>query len=176
MSDVHTRPGKLEELEALRDIERRAGAIFAEYDMAEIAQDDPPSVETLSGYLSEGRLLVAVNEFDVPVGYIIWDVIDDAAHIEQVSVDPDYARQGVGRNLINTLDAWAKSNSRTALTLTTFSDVPWNAPYYARIGFEVVPEQQRSAGLQELWIKEGEVGLHRWPRVVMSRNVRLSVI
>jgi hypothetical protein len=28
----------------------------------------------------------------------------------------------------------------TSLTLTTFRDVPWNAPFYARLGFEYVTE------------------------------------
>jgi len=35
----------------------------------------------------------------------------------------------------------------TALTLTTFRNVPWNAPFYARLGFEkmttLTPELRR---------------------------------
>ena len=31
----------------------------------------------------------------------------------------------------------AMAEARPTLTLTTFRDVPWNAPYYERMGFVV---------------------------------------
>ena len=33
------------------------------------------------------------------------------------------------------------------LTLTTFRDVPWNAPWYSRLGFEPAPDEPRLAEL-----------------------------
>jgi hypothetical protein len=33
------------------------------------------------------------------------------------------------------LHAWAQRHGLAALTLTTFTDVPWNMPYYERLGF-----------------------------------------
>ena len=56
-----------------------------------------------------------------------------------------------------------------AQTLTTFRDVAWNGPYYARLGFTVVPAEALTPGLRELRAAETARGLDRWPRVVMSR-------
>jgi hypothetical protein len=45
------------------------------------------------------------------------------------------------------------------LSLTTFRDVRWNAPYYSRLGFEIVGASDlplgRSSKGQYLWASEG---------------------
>lgn len=33
-----------------------------------------------------------------------------------------------------------------AVTLTTFRDVPWNAPFYTRLGFAMLDERSRPSG------------------------------
>ena len=171
MSAYHIRSGFLSELEFLQEIERRAGAIFADYEMAAIANDDPLSIESLSKYCVEERLWVAVDETDNPIAYIIIDLIDGAAHIEQVSVDPEYSGQRIGQALIDTVYDWAKRQNLPALTLTTFTNVPWNAPYYQRLGFQVIPVSQQSPGLQRVRIEERRHGLDQWPRVCMKRDI-----
>ena len=57
------------------------------------------------------------------------DVIGPAAHIEQVSVHPNHAHQGIGRALIEKAASWAIAHGHHELTLTTYVDVPWNGPY-----------------------------------------------
>lgn len=117
--------------------------------MADIADDEPPSLELLESYRAAGRCWVAAHPHaltdDSPVGYLIADPVDGAAHIEQVSVDPSAARLGIGRALIDHVAAWAERQGLTALTLTTFTDVPWNAPYYTRIGFTSLREDELTA-------------------------------
>ena len=56
------------------------------------------------------------------------------------------------------------------LTLTTFAEVPWNAPYYARIGFRVLADAELSPGLRAIRAHEAALGLDRWPRVCMRRE------
>ena len=58
-----------------------------------------------------------------------------------------------------------------ALTLTTFRDVPWNAPYYRRCGFRVLDEQEWTPGLRAIREREAGHGLDRWPRVCMRRDL-----
>ena len=58
-----------------------------------------------------------------------------------------------------------------ALTLTTFRDVPWNAPYYARCGFHILDGDEITAGLETIRAREAARGLDRWPRVRMRRPV-----
>jgi len=61
-----------------------------------------------------------------------------AAHLEQVSVDPAYTGQQLGRLLVEQAVAWARGHDYPAITLTTFTDVAWNGPWYTRLGFSAV--------------------------------------
>ena len=58
-----------------------------------------------------------------------------------------------------------------ALTLTTFAEVPWNAPYYARCGFTVLDESAIGPDLRAVRAREADHGLDRWPRVCMRRTL-----
>ena len=40
------------------------------------------------------------------------------------------------------------------MTLTTYRDLPWNAPFYARHGFAVVPPAEWSTALAAVAAKE----------------------
>lgn len=131
------RKAHVDDIGGLPDIERAAGAAFRDVGMTAIADDPPLPEERLLGYQEAGRAWVASDVLDRPVAYLLLDTVDGSAYIEQVSVHPKYARQGLGRALIDTAEAWARQYGLLTLTLTTFADVPWNAPYYARLGFNV---------------------------------------
>ena len=158
-----------DELPALIDVEREAGAPFRDVGMAAIADDDPGPVEKLAAPQSAGRVWVSVDSADRPVAYLVAEVVDGHAHIEQVSVRPSHARRGIGSALIETLAEWARSRGMTALTLTTFETVPWNAPYYERLGFRVVPDAEIGDGMRSIRLAEIARGLDAWPRVAMIR-------
>ena len=155
------------ELPALQDIERAAGAPFRGLGMPEIADDEPPALDVLERYRRAGRCWVAVDESDLPAAYLLAEPVDGALHIEQVSVHPRAARRGVGRALLAHAADHAREEGLTALTLTTFTDVPWNAPYYARLGLRPLPEADLTPGLREIRGAEAAHGLNRWPRVCM---------
>ena len=63
--------------------------------------------------------------------------VDGAAHLEQVSVLPAFGRQGIGRRLVDAAADLARERGHRELTLRTFAEVPWNAPFYSTCGFEV---------------------------------------
>lgn len=67
--------------------------------------------------------------------------------------------QGVGRRLLRQVIDAARQMGGRELTLTTFAEVPWNAPFYARIGFEVVDEGLLDARLRGILAKELAHGL-----------------
>ncbi|MFC8506716.1 GNAT family N-acetyltransferase [Streptomyces sp. NPDC057411] len=161
------------ELPLLQDIERAAGEAFRPLGMDDIADDEPLPLDVLEGYRRAGRAWVAVDAADRPVAYLLSDTVDGAAHIEQVSVHPDAARRGVGRALIEHLAAAAREQGLTALTLTTFTEVPWNAPYYTRLGFRRLAEgdPEFGEGLRAISRAEAAHGLAAWPRVCMRREV-----
>ncbi|WP_245724660.1 GNAT family N-acetyltransferase [Micromonospora citrea] len=157
------------ELSVLRDIERAAGECFRDVGMPEIADDEPLPLDVLDRYRRAGRAWVATDSADVPVGYLVADTVDGNLHVEQVSVHPRHARRGVGRRLLDHLAGRAAATGVPALTLTTFADVPWNAPYYVRCGFLVVDDADLTPGLRAVREREAAHGLDRWPRVCMRR-------
>lgn len=165
------RSPRLSELPVLQDIERAAGQRYHETGMPEIAEDEPLPLDVLARYQRDGRAWVAVDAAGIPVGYLIADHVDGNFHVEQVSVHPGSARRGVGRSLLEHLADHARSRQVPALTLTTFADVPWNAPYYTRCGFRVLAESSLTPGLREIREREAAHGLDRWPRVCMRRDL-----
>ncbi|WP_405495719.1 GNAT family N-acetyltransferase [Streptomyces sp. NBC_00096] len=123
------------------------------------------------GGAGSGSDLRAGTGAGVPVGYLIADRVDGNLHIEQVSVHPSSARRRIGRSLLEHLAELAKAEGVPALTLTTFTDVPWNAPYYARCGFRTLDESGLGPGLRDIRDREAVHGLDRWPRVCMRRDL-----
>ena len=160
------------DLARLQSIEVAAGEAFRTLGMDRIADDDPPSIAELEPYLDGGRAWVA-DEDGTVTGYLIASIVGDEAHIDQVSVHSDFARRGIGAALIEELERWARSQELSGLSLTTYRDVTWNAPYYARLGFHVVPDADLTDALRANRAHEADLGLDEWPRVVMTRDISL---
>lgn len=145
---------------AMQAIETEAGRLFAEIGMDAIADDPPFSLDELADFTDRGLAWVAVDETGLVAGYLVVLLVDGRAHIEQVSVRPSHGRRGIGRALIDHVATWAANEGLSAVTLTTFANVPWNAPYYARLGFRPfdvdasTPElrQIRAAERRMAWI------------------------
>jgi hypothetical protein len=73
--------------------------------------------------------------------------------------------------MIESVSADPRSKRLGLLTLTSFRDVPWNAPYYERIGFVDIDEPDWPEGVAEKVAAERAQGLDAWPRVVMQRVI-----
>jgi GNAT superfamily N-acetyltransferase len=129
------------------------------------------SIEELAPYAEAGRAFVAADDADCPVGYLLVDILDGAAHIEQVSVHPSHARQGIGRELIERAAGWAQAHGLRLLTLTTYVEVPWNGPYYERLGFRRLAPAEETAGLRAIRAHERHIGLDIWARTSMARRL-----
>jgi len=164
------RLARIQDIADMRRIEVAAGEHFRALGMDLVADDDPPSEGELSSYIASDRSWVAVVE-DRPVGYLTFDHVDGQWHIEQVSVEPEHAGHGLGRQLIERVADLAAAAGVRALTLTTYRDVPWNAPYYERLGFHEIPETAWTPGLRALRDREIKHGLDAWPRLCMRREL-----
>jgi GNAT superfamily N-acetyltransferase len=165
------RPARPEEGLTLREIERLAGERFRDVGLPEIADDEPIAIEVLAHYAVDGRSWVAVDSLDVPIGYVLVDIVDGCAHIEQVSVQPDHQGAGVGRALLESVASWATGLGLSAVTLTTFRDVPWNAPLYRHLGFRVLGEPELGPQLREIRDRETTHGLDPAKRVCMRSEL-----
>ena len=155
----------------LQEIERLAGARFREVGLATVADEDPPSLEELAEYADSGRSWVAVDESNKPVGYVIVDEVDRNAHVEQMSVIPAHQNRGVGRSLLAQVQAWASDTGRRAITLTTYTEVPWNRALYQHLGFRVLNYNEVGPELRAIREAERDRGLDVAPRVCMLRDV-----
>ena len=156
---VTIRAGRAVDGAALQDIERRAGARFREVGLADIADHEPASFDELAAYANHGRSWVAVDDSDRAIGYAIVEEVDGNAHIEQVSVVPDRQGMGVGRALVDRVSSWARASGHAAVTLTTFSDVPFNRPLYEHLGFRVLTDAELGPELRALREVEASHGL-----------------
>jgi N-acetylglutamate synthase-like GNAT family acetyltransferase len=86
-------------------------------------------------------------------------------------VHPEHQGHGIGRELIAYVDRWAAGQQIPALTLSTFRSLPWNGPYYARLGFSEVPETELTPGLVRIQAAEAAFGLDPAERIFMRRAV-----
>jgi GNAT superfamily N-acetyltransferase len=146
-------------------IEASAGAAFRGIaDLAWIADDGEMSVDQHHVFIAAGTAWVA-EEFDgVVVGFLCAELSGEMLHIREVSVLHDRQGLGVGRQLIAAAIALAEATDLVDVTLTTFRDVPWNAPYYHRLGFRMLaPEavDDRLAAILASEIRHGLPGDRR---------------
>ncbi|HEV7763779.1 MAG TPA: GNAT family N-acetyltransferase [Thermoanaerobaculia bacterium] len=125
--------------------------------------------EVLADALSRGRLWVARVDA-VPVGFALVKVLEpSSAHLEELDVHPEHARRGLGKRLVVAVCEWAAIQGFEAVTLTTFRDVPFNRPFYARLGFEVIPSEKLGAALVAALGEEARRGMDPTTRVAMRR-------
>lgn len=177
---VLVRPARHDDVAGLAAIEVAAGERFRDVGMDDIADDEPLAEKVLLAACDDGRLWVAELDGEV-VGYALGVVLrpgsSDAPvpeaepvaqhHLEQVSVVPAAGGRGVGSALVQAVAAWAWAGGGTSLTLSTFRDLPWNGPWYGRLGFEVVPDDELDDLLQRVLAHEAEAGIDVSARVCM---------
>ena len=161
-----------DEIPAMQAAELAAGERFREVDDPRIARcaDNPPySTEGLERAATEGRAWVGVDASGSVVGFAVAWVVDGEGHLDEVAVTPEHGRRGVGRALVDEVVAWTVAQGLPSVTLTTFRDVPWNRPYYERLGFHVVTTL--TPALQALLDEQATWGLDPSLRVVMRRTL-----
>lgn len=159
---LDVRPAEASDLPDLPELERRADTVFA------VAGIGPlPPAAAVAEFAAAPALFVAGRP---AVGFARLDTADDGAHLESLSVLPSHMRRGIGGALVEQACTWAREAGYPHITLCTFENVPWNAPFYARHGFEVLPLDQWTPRLVQLREEERAIGLDALgPRVVMRR-------
>ncbi|MBM6403736.1 GNAT family N-acetyltransferase [Phycicoccus sp. CSK15P-2] len=158
------RPARREDLSGLAAIEEEGDRQFAQRFGG---VDWPPPVSGADRAAEPGFLLVVG---DPVVGFAhVLDLGDGCWHLEQLAVAPAHQRQGVGSALLDAVHAEVEARGGSEVTLLTYADVPWNAPWYARHGYARVDPASRLAPMLEV---ERRLGLERHgPRVAMCRPV-----
>ncbi|HLI73790.1 MAG TPA: GNAT family N-acetyltransferase [Acidimicrobiales bacterium] len=156
------RVARHDEYEALRAIERASEQLFLDIGIGPFSESEEEN------HLERAAVVFVSGE--PPVGFACVEVVDGDAHLWQLSVLPQAGRQGRGTALVGAVCRWAASQGLAGVTLTTFADVAWNGPFYARLGFAVVDSP--SSGLAAIRAHEKEIGDDAFgPRVAMRKPV-----
>lgn len=167
---------RVEDTAALAVIERAASERFREVGFPNVADDEPFTADELAPYADGRRGWVAVDQQGAPIGYVLVDVVDGSAHVEQVTVHPGHQGRGIGRALLEWVETWAATQAMPGVTLTTFTDVPWNRPLYEHLGFAVLDDADIGPQLRELRAVEADHGLDPAVRVCMRLPVTASPV
>lgn len=157
-------------LGALPAVERAAAVLFEEIGIPEVALADSTSPEEFREAFEDGHLWVALAPDGRPVGFAMVEPLDGAAHLEEIDVHPDHGRRGLGAALVRTVCDWARESGLPAVTLTTFRGVPWNAPFYAKLGFRELDRAKWTPSLARIVGEEAGRGLEPERRMVMRRD------
>lgn len=169
---VVIRPAVDGDVSRLIAIELDAGEMFRSVGLDAIADEEADDPDTLQAHVDDATAWVAERDGEV-VGYAIGSIVDGHAHLGQVSVIRSGQRIGIGRLLIDRVERWGSEQGLGFITLTTFADVPWNGPYYARLGYSRLPPNELTPGLAMIRANEIADGIDLRPRIVMRKPLRL---
>ncbi len=100
--------------------------------------------------IPEGLAYLVEHEADGVVGFSLCSVRKPDLYLDQVAVYTDHCRKGLGTALISTVIKDARARKLKTVSLSTFRNVPWNAPYYARLGFKEIPRKNLTKWMLEL--------------------------
>jgi GNAT superfamily N-acetyltransferase len=157
------------DFEAVEAIENSADTILVEH-LGASTWWPAPSAAARSA--DPGFMLLADGDTTgKPLGFAHVLEVDTIAHLEQLSVLPEFGRRGYGRRLVRAAAHEAHLRGHKQLTLRTFADVPWNAPFYKKCGFaETEPETPFHL---DLLVAEEKLGLSTLgKRVQMTLRLR----
>lgn len=165
------RLARREEVARLGEIEAAAAELFVDTPVHTDLRGAVFDAEDLAALIDLGQVWVACYQDEVPVGFIIVVKVDDTLHIEELDVLPGFGRRGIGLALLEHACRWGIEAGFNAATLSTFRDVPWNAPFYLKHGFQILEPEELTEWMVRLQEIEGSKGLRPETRVMMRREL-----
>ncbi|CAE6799539.1 GNAT family N-acetyltransferase [Paraburkholderia haematera] len=155
----------------IRTIEFEAGQRFVSVGMTGIADASPMELELVRRKIDAREIVVAVDADETCVGFLMFEPQPTSFYIQELDVQTSHAGQRIGAALIEQVAQLARAQQVMQLTLSTFREVPWNAPYYRRLGFCDIEEADLDAVL--IARREAHIarGLDESKRVFMRRDL-----
>jgi len=147
-----------DEIPALIAIDLAASQLFAGTGMlpdAELLDHVPADV--FEAAMPGGHVFAARDRKGVASGFVLTSLRGDTLYLDQVSVHPGHGRRGLGAALIRRVFEDAGDRGLKTVTLSTFRDLPWNAPFYRTLGFRELPRKQVTGWMQEIETRQAEV-------------------
>jgi ribosomal protein S18 acetylase RimI-like enzyme len=164
---VALRPARPDEIETVRALERASAQRFVGL-MDALAADEPSPAPVLAARIAGGGLVVAVEDQAI-AGFVMFRPVEDRLYVEQIDVLPAFAGRRIGAALLDAVTERARTAGLAGLSLSTFREIPWNAPYYRRLGF--VDVAALTPGMTAIRADHLARGLDEDARVFMVRDV-----
>ncbi|WP_175959499.1 GNAT family N-acetyltransferase [Burkholderia pyrrocinia] len=172
-ASILIRPATREDAAAMAAVEVAAAQRFREIGMTDIADGEPTDTADVLARIDGGRAIVAVDAQGACVGFAFYRLLDvQRLYLEELDVAPSHAGQRIGARLIEQVTARAVQQGIAQVVLSTFRDAPWNAPYYARLGFRIIDDASLDDTLRAVRAHHVARGLDETQRVFMRADVR----
>jgi ribosomal protein S18 acetylase RimI-like enzyme len=157
--------------ETIRAIEFDAGLRFIDVGMTGIADAPPMALETVSRKIAAREIIVAIDAHAVCAGFVMFEPQPSRIYVQELDVLTSHAGRRIGAALIEQVAGIARERQLTQLVLSTYRDVPWNAPYYRRLGFRDIELADLDTAL--IARREAHIarGLDESQRVFMRREL-----
>lgn len=172
MDNISIRPARRAHLDDIPRIELAATAQFSEADLPQSIRYRVTPAEDLREALDNQSLWVAVGPGGQIVGFAMANSVDGDAYLDELDVLPDFGRRGIGSRLVTTVVDWARSAGFSRLSLITFRHVPWNAPFYTKLGFAILEPQEHGPEIAGLIEDERRAGIDTRNRVAMRMDLQ----
>lgn len=158
--DWHLRLARPDDADHWPAIERAAAQLFRdEPGLEELDLEHTWHPDDLRRLICKGHCLAAYLD-ERPVGFLATQPFQRELHVWELSVHPAAQQMGIGGGLLRACLIDARNAGFAAVTLTTFRDVPWNGPFYARRGFvELADAGATHPRLAEMLANEAADGL-----------------
>lgn len=154
------RQAQAQDAEALPALENSAGTLFRDLpSWAWLTEGEDLPVERYHELIAGGASWVAVDAGKRAIGFLAASLEEDALHVWELGVHRDFQRRGIGRALLNVAIQEARARGLEGVTLTTFREIAWNAPFYERLGFERLTGEAIGARLERVLQAEAQRGL-----------------
>ncbi len=126
-------------------------------------------IDSLRSSQLAGLAWTAIAAPEQIVGFLVAGKTSCGIHIHEMSVLPSYGGAGAGTALLAAVTAVARHTGCERVTLTTFSHIPWNGPFYLSRGFRMLEPDQCPPELRQRLDAEADAGLRN--RVAMCKDV-----
>lgn len=157
-------------MDELEDVEDDSARLFANIGL-NFDSVAPASRQARFWHAFDDGAIMVVDAPPASVaGFVAVFPLDEEAFVAQLSVRRANQGRGLGRRLMLSAEQWARDQEFAGLTLTTFRDVAWNAPFYASLGFSEVAADATRPGLKAEREHETARGLDAvGPRIAMRK-------
>lgn len=140
MTQFRIRLARREDAEAFHEVEEDAAALLAEEpSLAGIPVPPSNSADEYRSMIAQGHCIAATVD-DAVVGFAATRRYARELHLHELSVSRAFQGQRIGATLLNAIKVDARNAGVRAITLHTYRDVPFNAPFYARHGWVIVED------------------------------------